>query len=615
MITLGIVSAEDNQTNIIYENTTLNDVKTFEDIQNIIDNSNEKDTIELEGNYISDGEEITINKSITISSKNGATLNAQYKSNIFNISNVNVNLNNLNIINSKSATSPAIYSIGNLTISNTNFINNTVHIQNTYYSFDSEYDTINLTAGAIYSTNTLRIINSTFENNLAIRNAYEHEYFEYYTIPWGGSINSKGNLTIYKSKFKDNQIDSYGNLSILNSEFITSPINCYANTTIANSTLSKSANLKSAVRVYSNVTFTDCNFTENGGHAINGENLDEDVKIIIKRCNFINNSLKCSGFYDNESNEEFNVESEVIYLDYFNTFIYDSKFVNNTGSAIFTHDGDLYVLNSRFYENREYKGGAIHSNGNSTIINSTFSNNTASFAGAIYSSRLVLINCNFSSNYEGAIKTDILATIDGKNYTGSTFFDNALKKINIVTMTTQKITTTYFSGKTVYIKMSYTDTKRPLKNYPISVKIINGKKVYYEDIYTNLNGIAYLKVSKLKVGTYKIIFNYDDADLSTITTTAKITKAKTIINAPKITNKFKKSKYFKVSIKNKATKKAVKKTYVKIKIGKKEYKIKTDSKGIAKINTKKLKIGKHKVTITSGNSNYQMNAKSTITIR
>ena len=99
------------------------------------------------------------------------------------------------------------------------------------------------------------------------------------------------------------------------------------------------------------------------------------------------------------------------------------------------------------------------------------------------------------------------------------------------------------------------------------------------------------------------------------TTTIKISQAKTIISAPKITSKYKKTKYFKVVIKHKSTKKPVKKTYVKIKIDKKTYKVKTNSKGIAKLNTKKLKIGKHKVIITSGNSNYKMSGKSTIIIK
>ena len=59
----------------------------------------------------------------------------------------------------------------------------------------------------------------------------------------------------------------------------------------------------------------------------------------------------------------------------------------------------------------------------------------------------------------------------------------------------------------------------------------------------------------------------------------------------------------------------MKNTYIKVKIDKKTHKVKTNSKGIAKINTKKLNYGKHKVTITSANTNYQMSAKSTITIK
>jgi hypothetical protein len=36
---------------------------------------------------------------------------------------------------------------------------------------------------------------------------------------------------------------------------------------------------------------------------------------------------------------------------------------------------------------------------------------------------------------------------------------------------------------------------------------------------------------------------------------------------------------------------------------------------VAKLNTKKLKRGSHKVVITSGNSNYKVSAKSTIKIK
>ena len=94
-----------------------------------------------------------------------------------------------------------------------------------------------------------------------------------------------------------------------------------------------------------------------------------------------------------------------------------------------------------------------------------------------------------------------------------------------------------------------------------------------------------------------------------------IKKAPTSVKAPKVTNKFKKSKYFKVTVKNKVTKDPVKKTVIKLKIGKKTYNVKTDSKGVAKFNTKKLKVGKYKVVISSGSDNYKISAKSTIKIK
>lgn len=59
----------------------------------------------------------------------------------------------------------------------------------------------------------------------------------------------------------------------------------------------------------------------------------------------------------------------------------------------------------------------------------------------------------------------------------------------------------------------------------------------------------------------------------------------------------------------------MKKTVIKLKIGKKTYTVKTDSKGVAKFNTKKLKVGKYNVVISSGSDNYKISAKSTIKIK
>ena len=93
-VCIGTASASENTTL-----TSANEEKTFTDIQTAIDNASENDTIELEGAYKSQGKEIQITKSITITSKEGAVLDGNGKSTIFNITNVNVCLMNLNIKN------------------------------------------------------------------------------------------------------------------------------------------------------------------------------------------------------------------------------------------------------------------------------------------------------------------------------------------------------------------------------------------------------------------------------------------------------------------------------------------------------------------------------------
>ncbi|WP_298523230.1 right-handed parallel beta-helix repeat-containing protein, partial [uncultured Methanobrevibacter sp.] len=544
---MGVVSANDNTTQTLTENsvdTTIDNGKTFTDIQKQIDAAGENATIEIEGNYTSEGKEIKIDKSLTITSKNGATLNANQKSAIFNISNVNVCLKNLNFINSKSGNASAICNQGNLTIINASFINNTVHDPRTVVYFDMDF--VENTAGAIHSTNNLNLINCEFENNYAVINGWEHEYFYEYLISLGGSIYSKGTLSIDRSRFKDDPLDSFGNLTILNSEFISSGINCYEKASIINSIFTKHTDYRSAIRTSSDLNVTGCNFTDNGGYAIYSEH--EGDTIIINRCNFINNNLKCAGCYDYETDEdELNSESPTLYFDGPNVYVYNSNFINNTASAIDSNnDGTLYVLNSSFSKNSANVGGAICAS-NATVINSTFTDNYAYFAGAIYANRLFLQNCNFTNNNEAAIGIGDKATINNQSYTGHKYFNNSMSELVLITASVGKLTTTYQSGKTLWAKFIYTETKHPVKNNYADMKIIKGKKVYYDDVWINTKGIANYKASNLAVGTYKIIFNYNDRDLPQITTTVKITKAKTIIKAPKVTNKYKRYKQVSMS--------------------------------------------------------------------
>ena len=154
--------------------------------------------------------------------------------------------------------------------------------------------------------------------------------------------------------------------------------------------------------------------------------------------------------------------------------------------------------------------------------------------------------------------------------------------------------------------------------------LYKGNKLIYKNEYVfNIDGNYYIKnnnMPKLNGGIYKVVIRDLGNSLYTFkskTTTLEITKIKALVKAPKIIAKLKKSKYFKVTVKsnNRALK------YIKIKVkvytGKKAktYTLKTNKKGVASLNTKKLKKGKHKVVISSDDVNYKISAKSKITIR
>ena len=89
--------------------------------------------------------------------------------------------------------------------------------------------------------------------------------------------------------------------------------------------------------------------------------------------------------------------------------------------------------------------------------------------------------------------------------------------------------------------------------------------------------------------------------------------------AEKLTAKKGAKKYFQVTVKNTKTKKVIKgvKLTLKVYTGKKykTYTVKSNSKGIAKLNVKSLTVGTHKVVVNSANKYCVAKAKtSTIKI-
>ena len=98
----------------------------------------------------------------------------------------------------------------------------------------------------------------------------------------------------------------------------------------------------------------------------------------------------------------------------------------------------------------------------------------------------------------------------------------------------------------------------------------------------------------------------------------RLFKTPTTVKAPGIKSQFNTDKYFKVKVKNKNTKKVVKRIKIKIKLtsgsGSRVFTVKTDKRGVAKLNTKTLTAGIYKVNIKTADFRYKISGKSRITI-
>lgn len=199
--------------------------------------------------------------------------------------------------------------------------------------------------------------------------------------------------------------------------------------------------------------------------------------------------------------------------------------------------------------------------------------------------------------------------------------ENIEDNTNKATIIATKLNTTYKSGEYFTFKAVESGTNNPIPNVYYKLRVYTGEEYEDYDIESNENGIAKFKTSLLSVGTHKVVItDVDDfIDASSITSSIKINKAKTVINAPKVTTTYNKNSYLKVIVKNKAINKVVSGLKLKLKVytGKKykTYTVKTNSKGVAKFKTNKLGVGTHKVIISTSNKNYAVNSKSSIVIK
>ena len=213
----------------------------------------------------------------------------------------------------------------------------------------------------------------------------------------------------------------------------------------------------------------------------------------------------------------------------------------------------------------------------------------------------------------------IVATADTR-YEASSVTRTITVKNAPAKITAAKKTAYYKQGKYFVVKVTNTKNKKAIYNAKVNIRVfVSSKKYYNYNGRTGANGQIKLLIN-LKPGTYKVVVIDKDSNMVAKQVTSKIVvkKAPAKFSASKVTAKKKANKYFKVKVINKKTKKIIPGVKVKVKVytGKKSktYTIKTNSKGIAKLSTKKLKVGKHKVVITSANK-YVKASKKTSSIK
>ena len=141
-----------------------------------------------------------------------------------------------------------------------------------------------------------------------------------------------------------------------------------------------------------------------------------------------------------------------------------------------------------------------------------------------------------------------------------------------ITLTPEKITTTFESGKYFKIKVTDTNTKNPKSNVKVVLKIYSSNKYKKITQKSNSKGIVQYKTSNLKVGNHKVVLTSKNA--KTKTSIIKITKAKPVIKT---------SGNLKISVKNKETGNPLTNIKIIVKEPSKTYYLKTNKNGISKI--------------------------------
>ena len=311
--------------------------------------------------------------------------------------NPEVSISGSKFINNSASYGGAIVNVKDLTVRNTEFVNNTPNAIFNYVGFGG-----NLDLGIENFTdlqNAIGLVTGTLtlNQNVVMTDDEAANFVNGVIINKNIRIDGKGHTIDAKNLGRIFKINNWCDVTLTNVTLTN------GNTTVGG-----------AIYNFGNLDLVHVNFVNNTAK-YGGAIMNYAYGLVLDDSTFTNNTAKIGGaIYNSED-----------------CFVVDnSTFTNNTakiGGAIYNYGIGFVVGNSTFANNTAEDAGAVYNEGDNSVVgNSTFANNTAEDAGAVYNEgdNSVVGNSTFVNNTATSIGGAILN--NGKLVVdNSAFEDNA----------------------------------------------------------------------------------------------------------------------------------------------------------------------------------------------
>lgn len=492
---------------------------------------------------------------------------------------------------------------------------------------------------------TLYIDNCSFENNTSATSGVIY-------------LDELGQGEILNSVFTNNHATFYGGPLVLDTCYSALVKNCLFED---NSGVSGGAIYIGVFSTLyrSNVNIVDCNFTNNTASKDGGAIHSRWGVVEVSGCNFYNNTspdkggaisaargtikISNSNFANNTS-----PNGGALYLETSDSTVVKSAFDSNSasvyggavysardcikisessfhdnsancGGALFLESKKNYVLNSIFDGNRASRyGGAVFSrNGPIRVSASQFNNNSAISGGALFlqNEKIYALNSKFTGNtatkYGGAVYSKVRSV----SSSGCSYSENSAPKGKDV-YGVYKIDVKQYNSRSGPVKLKITLTSpwkmSNLQQIKLEFKGTHPYKTKW--LKTSSKGVLILKVARnVKLAKSKLKVTMKSGDMNYIGSWNKVDTSRIYYQ-----KEVKKPKAMRITVKTYAYKKIIKNTKFQVKIytGKtfSVHNVKTNSKGIFYLSTKKLTKGSHKIVVTLNNRKYEINKRLTVNV-